>query len=437
MDHNPGWHWLLQQVNRRTGLGPDALVTVSVLGLFVVALVLPGFGLRRPEAWAGALLICQMVFPTLIARVMLGRPFALTIGIVLALLLLWRRPDEEKPSWALLAGTTCLLAISAWMHGAWYLFGLVICAFVLAGQCRSAAWLAGCWVSGTLLGALATGHPFAFLWNALRIVFNAFSGDVLQRMLVTEFWPSDGNVIALLAIVVLLFWRSSSGRWTWACVNNPIFILVVLGWILGLRVARFYADWAAPALLLWMALELAEHLGRLIREDAPQRLAVAVALSLSLVFATTADAGGRWTNSLSIEFLSAEDPEMAPWLPEADGVMYAADMTVFYQTFFKNPHAPWRYILGFEPTFMPPEDLKIYRNIQRNFGAYKAYGPWVNKMRPEDRLVIRAGASAAPTVPGLEWHYTARDLWLGRKPRPEPVAASAPEPVAGSAPEPL
>jgi hypothetical protein len=90
-------------------------------------------------------------------------------------------------------------------------------------------------------------------------------------------------------------------------------------------------------------------------------------------------------------------------------------MGVFYQTFYKNPHAPWRYILGFEPTFMPPDDLQIYRNIQRNFGAYKAYQPWVKKMRPEDRLVIRSGPAAAPGVEGLEWHYTARDLWLGRK----------------------
>ncbi len=41
-------------------------------------------------------------------------------------------------------------------------------------------------------------------------------------------------------------------------------------------------------------------------------------------------------------------------------------------------------ILGLEPALMPPDDLKIYRDIQLSDGAVKTYEPWVAKMRPAD-----------------------------------------------------
>jgi hypothetical protein len=250
-------------------------------------------------------------------------------------------------------------------------------------------------------------------------------------MLALEFWPSDGNVLAPMTVGVFLLWRYVTGRWDWRCVNNPIFLLAVIGWILGLRVSRFYADWGAPALLLWVALELSEHFEVLLSYASPRRLLVAGGIGVSLFLMATADLNGRWTNALFVEFLSENDPEMRPWLPDDGGILYSSDMTVFYQTYYKNPHAKWRYMLGFEPTFMPPEDLKIYRNIQMNLGSYKAYEPWVNKMRPEDRLVLRSGSPTPPNIPGLEWHYTARELWVGRKPKTTP--ASVDKPAAGKA----
>ncbi len=131
----------------------------------------------------------------------------------------------------------------------------------------------------------------------------------------------------------------------------------------------------------------------------------------------TGDVGNRWTGNLTIEYLSAEDPRQSPWLPEPGGIIYSDEMGVFYQTFLKNPHAPWRYILGFEPAWMPPEDLNIYRKIQWNFGAAEAFKPWVDKMRPQDRLIIRRAAENKPQIPGLEWYYAATGTWIGRLPR--------------------
>ncbi|MFO1499058.1 MAG: hypothetical protein U1G07_11810 [Verrucomicrobiota bacterium] len=417
MDHNPGWHWLLARVHQTLQADTDTLVVMAVIGLFAAALILPIFAMERPEAWAGALLVCTVACPAIPYRVLLGRPLAVSIAVTLAVLALWTRRGRTQPSLKLMLFTTVLLALSAWIHGSWYLFALVVAAFFLSGRTQAALALAGCWMLGSFLGASLTGHPFAFLANAVRIGRSCFNDAPLQRMLVSEFLPSGGSVFTVMTVAAMLMWRRMSGHWTPESLRHPAFILVVLGWLLGLRVIRFEADWAAPALLLWIAFELQDHCKRHLPLDSMRRVVIGAGLCAALFFAATADENSRWSRALDTEYLSAADPEMAPWLPEKGGIVYSADMTIFYQTFFRNPHGQWRYILGFEPTFMPADDLRIYRNIQRNFGAYEAFQPWVHKMRPEDRLILRSASSAAPNIPQLEWHYTARELWVGRKPR--------------------
>ena len=49
--------------------------------------------------------------------------------------------------------------------------------------------------------------------------------------------------------------------------------------------------------------------------------------------------------------------------------------------------------------------------------APKPYKPWVDKMRPEDRLVIRAPRAVPPGIPQLEWNYGVGRIWIGRLPR--------------------
>jgi hypothetical protein len=93
--------------------------------------------------------------------------------------------------------------------------------------------------------------------------------------------------------------------------------------------------------------------------------------------------------------------------------------------FFKTPTADWRYVLGFEPGLMRPDDLEVLRKIQWNHGAaFAAYEPWVKKMRPADRMIIRASGGNPPDISELEWHYAATGLWIGRLPQ----AANSPPP---------
>ena len=111
------------------------------------------------------------------------------------------------------------------------------------------------------------------------------------------------------------------------------------------------------------------------------------------------------------------DGPLGGWLPDPGGILYNGDMDLFFQTFYKNPKADWRYILGFEPGLMRPEDLDVLRKIQWNYGDARAYEPWVKKMRAQDRLAIRGTSGAPPRIPELEWHYAVSHVWLGRLPR--------------------
>jgi hypothetical protein len=149
--------------------------------------------------------------------------------------------------------------------------------------------------------------------------------------------------------------------------------------------------------------------------------------------ATTNDFNSRWTNHLAWRYLTPDQPEIAGWLPDKGGTFYTVDQSLFYQTFFKNPNGDWRYALGFESTLMTDEDFGVYHNVLWNFGDAKAYKPWVDKMRPEDRLVIRGGSANVPPIPQLEWNHGVGDIWIGRLPRPV-QPGTAPPTVPATAP---
>ena len=138
-------------------------------------------------------------------------------------------------------------------------------------------------------------------------------------------------------------------------------------------------------------------------------------LAAPLVLQASNDLDGRYTFNLKESFLDGNDSSLQGWLPEQNGIFYSAQMEFFYSTFYKNPTADWRYILSMEPALMPPDDLLIFRNIQWNNYAFKAYEPWIKKMLPADRLVVYS--SALPNLPQLEWHNAVGNIWLGRLPK--------------------
>jgi len=57
---------------------------------------------------------------------------------------------------------------------------------------------------------------------------------------------------AVLVVVALLFWRKISFGWNPRAVLNPIFMMMALGWLLGLKMQRFWWDWGTPAFIVWV-----------------------------------------------------------------------------------------------------------------------------------------------------------------------------------------
>jgi hypothetical protein len=412
--HQTGWHAILNAFYKLTDCDQTALVNFSVITLFLLFSLVPIFLLKRPEAWAMSFLTIVVVIPSFMMRILLGRPYIFTMAVILVLCLLWPKFRSKKIPYFLLIIITVLMAASTWIHCAWYLLALPFMCFFLAREWRAGIFISIATIIGIAIGASFTGHPYLFLKQNIFHAIHAFGSQDLQRMLVTEFRPYAGNFSIVIVVFGLLGWRMMRGAWNPKVIDNPVFIMAILCWILGFVSKRFWIDWGMPAIMAWMALEFQEALNSKLSQLSWRRIFITIALLGTLFLCVTNDAGSRWTNSLNRVYLSLDNSEHAEWLPEPGGIVYSDSMGIFYSTFFKNPHASWRYVLGFEPAIMPPDDLAIYRKIQMGFHAHDDFDPWVKKMKPEDRLIIGYSQDKIPKIPELEWHCVARDTWIGR-----------------------
>jgi len=421
IDPSPGWQKILAWVHAGLGGGAEPLVIFSVVFLMLLVTLVALVWLRRPEAWLGALLVAAVFVPACTTRFMRGRPYLLTDAVLIAILFLWSEREgnsgKDFPRRLALVFTPLLVAASAWIHGSWYMLVLPGAAILFAGFWRSAIAYGGCWLAGSFLGSALTGHPWDFLFQSVRHMFGVFGNFVVNRQLEPEFYPSDGATPAVLVVAALLLWRTVSSGWNPRAVLNPVFMMMALGWLLGLKMQRFWWDWGLPAFVVWCALELQARCEQQLSFDSTRRLLVTLALAGGVFLGFTSDREGRWTDHLTTEYLTPDNPTLAGWLPEPGGIIYNSDMNVFFETFYKNPTAPWRYVLGFEPGLMLPENLAVLRKAQWNFGDSRAFAPWAQKMLPEDRLIIHATGGAVPKLPELEWNYAATEIWIGRLPR--------------------
>jgi len=415
MDFSPGWEWLLRRLHRATGLEEDGLMAFSAGGLLVLILGAALPWLRHPEAWLAALLAVTVPMAGLVPRWVQGRPFLISQFVLLGLLLAWSRQREQKPSWWMLLASVAAFALATWMHGTWYLYGLLLAAFFLAGWWRATIGLAICWLAGTLLGALLTGHPVEFLYQNLVWAQALSRGGVPADSLVGELQPSDGEFSSLIVLGFVWLWRKQRGTGGPDLFGSPLFCMMALCWLLSLTASRFWYDWGLAAAMVWLATQFDVAMQEAWANRPGRRLAFCGTVSLALFLNASSDIGSRYTFSLHEAIVDGGQPGMEGWMPESGGIFYGADFTFFFDTFYKNPQGDWRYILGYESAVMPDEDLKIYRNIQWNHYAYESYRPWVGKMRPQDRLEITSVSQ--PILPPLEWHPAAGAIWIGRLPR--------------------
>jgi hypothetical protein len=179
-------------------------------------------------------------------------------------------------------------------------------------------------------------------------------------------------------------------------------------------VVRFWSDWGTPALLVWMAFEFQEVLEEHVPAVSARRLLVALVAGLGALLVLSGNIRGQRYKAPENPYLSLTSPDVGSALPDPGGILYTDDMQVFFRLFYHRPTAPWRYILGYEPALMPPEDLAAFRKIlsQRTPGSFAL---WTEKMRPEDRLILQS-TQGQPLIEELEWTQVSPTVWSGRRP---------------------
>ncbi len=417
MDSHTGWHFILNVVHTVTGWGCRPLVMFEVLLLFALFSIGPVFFVRRPEAWLAALLIIFITDPVVIHRVLAGRPFVFSTACLLIVCFLWPKLREKKINLRATVCIICALSLSAWVHGAWHLFLFPLGCFFLAREWRVGFVFLGCIVAQVFIAALLTGQPLEFIYHTVNRTYLALDGFPLQRMMVIELRGRRPSFFIVVAVAGLLFLRQIRGDWQRKVVDNPLFILSAVGFVLGPVVSRFWIDWGAPALCCWIALELRDLFESKIHSHSWQRIILTMGLAITLTLFVTADLDSRWTKPMTRVYLSKKNPNQAPWLPEPGGIIYNSDMRIFFRTFFSNPHENWRYMLGIEPSMMPKDLLAVFSDYRFRGDNPITMSPLVKRMTPADRMIIWYVHHTKPNVEGLEWYHAAAGIWLGRLPR--------------------
>lgn len=414
LDHNPGWEWVLRHLQRTTGWNLEQLTVFAIATLLLALFVAPLPWLRRPEAWLAALLAELIVLPYLMVRLGQIRPLLIPEAVLVALLLGWSKEEPARPSWPKLILTCAGFCIATWIDGAWFLWAFLFAGFFLARAWRRLWWLVACWALGTAIALVLIGHPIEFMVQTLKQVATVTLEKVPAWVLVGEMGPTEALYDTFILIAIVFLWRRQQGKTTAALLDTPVFWMVMLCALLGLKTERCWGDWGIPAALVWLAMQFEEAFVKFCDAESPKRLILCGAIGAALFLQSTNDYGGRYSRSAAQQFIEAKNPDLDGWLPGKNGIFYCTEMNFYYDTFYKNPQADWRYILGYEPALMPEEDLKILRAIQLSHNAFSAYEPWIRKMTAADRLVIYCGFK--PNLPQLEWHQAVGELWLGRLP---------------------
>lgn len=417
IESHPGWHAILGFIHRISKCDAFALVLFSVIFLFILFAIMPLLFLRYPESWILTLLAISIVGPGWIFRLVLGRPYIMTMAALLLMLFIWPRLKSKKIDYGAVAILTLAIAVTTWVHRTWYMLLIPVVSFLLAREWRASLWILVSSIAGIFIGASFTGHPIILLKQTILHLFLVLGSYETQDTLVGELRPTLIDFNVMMLIIAAMFWRVLRGRWDRRSIDNPAFILIILCFVAGLITKRIWLDIGVVALTVWIANEFEDFFILRLDKASVARIFLTIFLSIATFLSFTSDVSSRWSGCRPKDYLSSADPEQTKWLPGPRGIVYSDDMGVFFRTVFKNPHGDWRYILGSEAAIMPEDDLKILRNIQRNRHTFKSFEPWVKKMKPEDRLIIGGDEDHKPNIPELEWKYAALGTWVGRKPQ--------------------
>jgi hypothetical protein len=417
MDLHPGWHAVLRSVHEIMQWDQGALMSLSILLAFWTFTFAGTMASGNPTAWLLACGLMGVLEPAVFGKLLLGRPLSFSMSAIAVLLFVWtRRQPLRLP--AEIACTCAVVLLSISMHPAsWYLWLVVVPAFVICRRWRTLGAFAAGWGLALGVTVVLNGWYRAIVLPVEILQLALLQGGTLVVNLATENQPTGGPIHGLLGMGLTMLAHKAAGRDLRGSLLAPDFILVVITWILGLYVGRFFVEWGLPAMTVWYTRHIADGLesGVLERHLRHGSLILVLAASGVLYLGQTADLGGRYTGGLRNPLMTAPIAEIIPDLPKPGGVLYAPDMGVFYSLFHRLPNAPIRYALAWEPGVMPADDLKTFRAIQTS-GLVRDYAPWFTKMTPADRVLVRN--TTEPEWPGMAFSRF-YGYWIGRKVTPE------------------
>src|SRR5262249_33568444 len=159
-----------------------------------------------------------------------------------------------------------------------------------------------------------------YLVEALRLAFSAIGQHTDQRTLVSELQPVKGDWFPLMLLGGSLVLRHVARLNVKPLARNPAFWMAGLGWLLGYRASRFWTEWGCPALMVVLTVDLQAYFEARMARASFQRMAWTGALAAALYLTTTSDSNSRWTFNLTTEYLTRDNPELAGWLPDRDGI---------------------------------------------------------------------------------------------------------------------
>jgi hypothetical protein len=413
MDPHPGWERLLRSVHLWTGWSPSGLVDFAVI-LSLLSFTLAGLiAFGNPPAWLLACALMSVIEPALFHRLSMGRPVFFSMTALVIMLFLWTRIRPVR-WWVEGAVAFSVFTIDVVMHSlTWYLWPLLILPLVACRRWRSLLIMAAAMVASIAAASVFNGWYNTLVVPLLVLKDAVFEANVVSTSLVSELQPSGGAYLSLVVVTLILIAKGLRGANIRAEIFQVDFCLMLLAWMMGLFVLRFWTDWGLPAMAVWTSRQIRDGL-----ELKPSGLTrhwetiglVGMAAGI-LYLGLTANTDGRYTQALKSALLMRPTEEFASELPEDGGVLYSVEMEVFYDIYYRLPHAKFRFSTGFAPGIMPPEDLKVLRAIQSN-GGVRAYRPWFEKMTGRDRVFLNAPVK--PEWPGMEFRefYGA---WMGRK----------------------
>ena len=423
-DHNPGWHAILRFLHKHCGFDKTDLLFFSVAGLFCLINICGALTSPSPICWCLALLIFSNVESGLDGRMLLGRPYIFSGSAVILLMHIWKTASDKenfawfRKSWAKYLLTLTIFTLCVWIHGSWYLFLLIPASFFLSGKTKDALQQVGLLILSTILGAVISGDFYEFLYFHFAATFQIFSEPTYNWLLVSELASGKQSLYSAIFIALIIAFCYIKKKLTFkSLTEDPVFILVLLSWLCGVAVWRFWLDWGRIALLIWASCRLGDLINVSTFLKQPRiRYCLAMFVVVAMVMCITNDAGGRYTRTVraqAIDFFNEElQKELKGWEPQPGGIVYSDNMVVFYKHFYEYPTAPWKYILGFESALMLPEDLQTLRNIGYNDGKLPDdFLPWINKMTSKDRLIL---TYVPGDFPQIEWKKGNRYFWIGR-----------------------